>query len=751
MKSSLALRKHGARCLLGILLTLAAAVLCLAGNDNIARLDAMLGDWRMRAEKPQLDRRIVIVDIDEQSLSRVGRFPWSRDIQARLVRQLTGHYGVSALGFDIAFPEADTSSGYAVLQGLAHGELAGVAGLPAQLEKLRPAMDYDGLFAEAMRGQPVVLGYSVSEQQRKGVLPKPAFTVADLNGRSVTAYVARGYEANIAPLQAAAQGAGIFTALTDADGVVRSSTLLQRIGDGYYPSLSLATVAVYLQARAIAPRFTGTADTLSARELANGGLEHLMLFTPRGAMAIPVGEALTTTVQYRGTGGPDGGAFRYVSASDVLAGTVPPALLKGAIVLVGTTAPGLNDIRATPVNAEYPGVEVHANLIKSMLDGRFKARPDYALALELVQIVLFGLLLAGALAVLPPAGVMLATVGALAAAVGINLYLYAAHDLVLGGAVLLLLILALFIANLAWGYFFEVRKGRALVARFGEYVAPELVAEMADDPQRYTMEGENRELTVLFADVRGFTAISEQLAPAALREYINEYLTAMSEDIRDSHGGTLDKYIGDAVMAFWGAPVAFGDHASRAVASALLMQGSAARLNRQFCARGWPALRIGIGINTGSMHVGDMGSRIRRAYTVMGDSVNLAARLEGASKLYGVGIVVGEVTRAAAPDFLYRELDRIRVLGKQEAVAIFEPRGLLADAGKAELAQLERWHAVLVRLRARDWEQAGAQLARLQADFPDDGLYRLYAARLEQYRNAPPPADWDGVTALHSK
>ncbi|MBW3497666.1 CHASE2 domain-containing protein [Janthinobacterium sp. NKUCC08_JDC] len=751
MKLSQAWRKHGARSLLGILLTLAAAVLCLAGNDTVARLDAMLGDWRMRAETPQLDRRIVIVDIDERSLAKVGRFPWSRDIQARLVRQLAGHYGVAALGFDIAFPEADTSSGYAVLQGLAQGELAGVAGLPAQLEKLRPAMDYDGLFAEAMRGQPVVLGYSVSEQQRKGVLPKPAFTVADLNGRTVTAYVARGYEANIAPLQAAAQGAGIFTALTDADGVVRSSTLLQRIGDGYYPSLSLATVAVYLQARAIAPRFTGTADTLSARELASGGLEHIMLFTPRGALAIPVGEALTTTVQYRGAGGPDGGGFRYVSASDVLAGTVPPALLKGAIVLVGTTAPGLNDIRATPVNAEYPGVEVHANLIKSMLDGRFKARPDYALALELVQILLFGLLLAGALAVLPPAGVMLATLGALAAAIGINLYLYATHDLVLGGAVLLLLIVALFIANLAWGYFFEVRKGRALVARFGEYVAPELVAEMADDPRRYTMEGENRELTVLFADVRGFTAISEQLAPAALREYINEYLTAMSEDIRDSHGGTLDKYIGDAVMAFWGAPVAFGDHASRAVASALLMQGSAARLNQQFCARGWPALRIGIGINTGPMHVGDMGSRIRRAYTVMGDSVNLAARLEGASKLYGVGIVVGEATRAAAPDFLYRELDRVRVVGKQEAVAIFEPRCPLAGAPAAELAQLERWHAVLASLRASDWAAAGAQLARLQADFPGDGLYRLYAARLEQYQSAPPPAGWDGVTELHSK
>ena len=204
-------------------------------------------------------------------------------------------------------------------------------------------------------------------------------------------------------------------------------------------------------------------------------------------------------------------------------------------------------------------------------------------------------------------------------------------------------------------------------------------------------------------------------------------------------------------MAFWGAPVAFPDHASRAVASALLMQQSAARLNGELAARGWPPLRIGIGLNTGPMHVGDMGSRIRRAYTVMGDSVNLAARLEGASKRYGVGIVAGPATRAAAPEFLYRELDMVRVLGKQEAVAIFEPRCLLADATAAELAQLGRWHEALARLRARDWHAAAALIGQLQADFPDDGLYRLYAARVEAYCRTPPAADWDGVTALDSK
>ncbi|OBV36684.1 CHASE2 domain-containing protein [Janthinobacterium psychrotolerans] len=749
MRSLAALKKHGARLLLGALLTLLAACasIGLFGSDTVGRLDAMLGDMRMRVEAPLLDKRIVIVDIDEKSLNQIGRFPWGRDVQARLVSQLTGHYGVAAVGFDISFPEADTSSGYGVLANLARGELAGVPGLRSQLERLKPQMDYDALFAEAMRGQPVVLGYSVSDRQKKGVLPKPAFTVADLNGRTVTAFTAPGYEANLAQLQQAAHGAGIFTALTDSDGVLRSSTLLQRIGDGYYPSLSLATASVYLKARAIAPVFGQSADELSEAEREHGGLDHIAVFTPRGRLDIPVGEALTTTIQFRGKGGPDGGAFRYVSAADVLMGAVPTEVLHGAIVLVGTTAAGLNDIRATPVNAEFPGVEVHANLIKSILDGHFKSRPDYALAIEFGQVMLVGLLLGCALALATPAAAVLLAGGALAGALGLNWWLYHHFDAALDIAVLLLLIAALFVANLAWGYFFEVRKGRALVSRFGQYVAPELVAQMADNPDRYSMDGESRELTVLFADVRGFTAISEQMTPQELREYINLYLTAMSEDIRDSHGGTLDKYIGDAVMAFWGAPLAFPDHASRAVASALLMQRSAARLNQEFQARGWPALQIGIGLNSGLMHVGDMGSRIRRAYTVMGDAVNLGARLEGITKVYGVGIAVSEFTCAQAPQFAYRELDRVRVKGKTEPVAIYEPRGLLAEADAGELALLASWTRVLQLLRAQDWDGAEAILLEL----PDDGLRGLYTARLRQYRNDPPGADWDGVTTFETK
>lgn len=748
-----AARRHGVRWLCGLLLTVAAAlhVTGHASLDALERLDTFIAGLRMRVEPPALDPRVVIVDIDERSLTAVGRFPWSRDVMARLVTQLTRHYRVAAVGFDVSFPEPDHSSGFGVLAALAERELQGVPGLPAQLERLRPQMDYDGLLAAAMAGQPVVLGYATAGSQAKGVLPAPAFTQDALNGRTLDAWQARGYEANIARLQQAAQGAGIFSVLPDRDGVVRSTPLLQKIGNGYYPTLSLATVAVALRARAIAPLWSDTVDTMTAAQKASGGLDAIALFHPEGAIRIPVGEGLTTTVQFRGSGGPRGGAFRYVSAVDVLRGTVRPQVLDGVIVLVGTTAAGLNDLRATPVSAVYPGVEVHANLIKSILDGSFKARPDYAVAAELAQVLLAGVVLTFALAALAPAFSILLAVAALGAAAWFNFYLYSTHDAVLNLAPLLVLIVALFVFNLAWGYFFEVRRGRALVSRFGEYVAPELVAEMAENPERYTMEGENRELTVMFVDVRGFTTISEGMAPRELREYINRYLTVMSEDIRASHRGTLDKYIGDAVMAFWGAPVPFPDHASRAVATALLMQHSAARLDAEFRRRGWPALAIGIGINTGLMHVGDMGSSIRRAYTVMGDAVNLAARLEGITKVYGVGIAVGAATRAAAPEFAYRELDLVRVKGKREPVAIYEPVGPAAEVDAAAQAELARWHAALALVRAQHWDEAEAALQALAASAPQRRLYALYLERIGVYRRAPPGAEWDGVTTFVTK
>jgi adenylate cyclase len=744
------LKKCGARWALGVLLTLAAALYTngIWHSHAIERQDTIIADLRMRLEGPAPDPRIVIVDIDPKSLATVGRFPWSRDVMARLVDQLAGHYGTRAIGFDVSFPEPDTSSGYTVLERLARRELKDVPGMETKLAALRPELDYDGQFAKALAKGPVVLGYNVSPLLAKGALPRPAFTVADLGGRRLDAYQAAGYEANIARLQEAARGAGSFTVEPDADGVVRTVPLLQRIGDGYYPSLGLATAAVYLGATAIRPDF-GDESLVGQNDAA--GADGIVLTLPQGRMGIPVGDGLTTVVQFRGPGGPRGGTFRYVSAVDVLQGRVPASVLKDAIVLVGTTAPGLQDLRSTPVNGEYPGVEVHANVIKSILDGRFKSHPDYATAIEFLQVLAAGMLLALLLPALAPLPAVLVSAAVFAAVAGGNWFLYREMDWATDMFVCLLLVALLFVANVAWGYLFEFRKGRALVSRFGEYVAPELVAQMAENPQAYTMEGESRELSVMFVDVRGFTTISEGLAPKALREYINLYLTAMSEDIRGSHQGTLDKYIGDAVMAFWGAPVAFADHARRAVATALLMQASAARLNDDFQRRGWPPLAIGIGINSGIMHVGDMGSAIRRAYTVMGDAVNLASRLEGITKVYGVGIAVGAATRLAAPEFVYRELDLVRVKGKNAPVAIYEPLGKPADLEPAVLDELAAWDAALARVRARDWDGAQAAVAVLHAAHPQRALYALYLERIARWRAQPPGADWDGVTTFDTK
>ncbi|MFS2003984.1 CHASE2 domain-containing protein [Duganella sp. CT11-25] len=748
-------RKYGLRWALGLCLT-AVAVLQVSGDiriDAIERMDTFFSGLRMRLVKPVLDPKIVIVDIDEKSIAEVGHFPWNRKIVARLVTQLTTHYEVAAAGFDIVFPEADNTSGYDVLDHLAEGEMKNVAGFRGKVDALKESLDYDGLLASALQDQPVVLGYNIADDQRKGKLPDPFFTTETLNGRTVPAFGSNGYLANLERLQEAAATGGIFTAITDADGILRRSALLMRIGDGYYPTLSLATAAVALQARAITPSFSTNVAELSASERAHGGLEKLLMFVgqEKKPLVIPVGENLTGAIEFRGTGGPKGGAFPYVSAADVLAGRVKKDVMAGHIILVGTTAPGLLDLRPTPVNNEYPGVEVHANLIKSILDERFKVRPDYADGIEGMQVVLVGLLLSIALAVMSPLRSILLAALVAGGVFGLNYWAYTDMDWVLKMAMTLVLIACVFVLNVAWGYFFEVRKGQALVSRFGEYVAPELVAEMAENPEKYNMDGESRELTVLFVDVRGFTTISEGLTPKALREYINLYLTAMSEDIRDSHRGTLDKYIGDAVMAFWGAPVAFDDHASRAVATSLLMQASAHRLNDDFVARGWPPLKIGIGLNSGLMHVGDMGSKIRRAYTVMGDAVNLGSRLEGITKVYGVGITVGEATRAAAPEFAYRELDLVKVKGKNEPVAIFEPIVLDKDLADAERHELERWHAALAAVRAQQWEQAETIIAELQALSPGRGLYQLYVERIAYYRAHPPGEGWDGVTTFETK
>jgi adenylate cyclase len=304
---------------------------------------------------------------------------------------------------------------------------------------------------------------------------------------------------------------------------------------------------------------------------------------------------------------------------------------------------------------------------------------------------------------------------------------------------------------MAYGFFVEARGKRQISELFANYVPPELVQIMAQDPSAFSMAPIERELTVLFADVRDFTSISEHLSPETLSELINAYLTAMSEVIRDGHRGTLDKYIGDAVMAFWGAPVANASHAQDAVRAALAMQRAAQSLNQDFLRRGWPPLLIGIGLNTGPMRVGDMGSKFRRAYTVMGDAVNLGARLEGLTKVYGVDILIGENTRALLPGWTCREVDRVRVKGKDRTVAIFEPLGLTSDLPADVLDEIAQWDLALAAYRTHDWPLAASRLAVLRTAHPLRGLYAVFAQRVADFAQTAPAPDWDGSSKFDAK
>ena len=713
-------------------------------SNTLERLDIFFYDLRVRVQKPKLDPRVVIVDIDEKSLNEIGRWPWSRNVFADIIDNLTDYYQVRAVGLDIQFSEPDLSSGYTTLEALSRNELKDVPSFESKLAELKPQLDYDQRFAKAIQGKPVVLGYFLSAEQKKGVLPAPAFTVSELNGRKLNAVPFKGYDANIETLQSAARSGGFFNADLDADGILRSTLLLGRIGDGYYESLGLATARVAMHATTAKPVF------LHATGRDYGTLDSILLNTEPEPKRVPVEDFLKVQIDYRGTGGPDGGGFRYVSATDVLHKRIDFQHLANRIILIGTTAPGLNDLRATPIRSDYPGVEAHANVIASILDGKFKQRPDYAPGYDVLQILVIGAILILALSYLKPLPSMLFTLVSGVGVIWFNFWAYRSLDLILPVATLLLLMLSLFILNVAWGYWFEFRKGRAITSLFGEYVAPELVEVMAEDPENYSMEGEKRDITIMFADVRNFTTISESLEANTLREYINRYLTDVSEDIRGNRG-TLDKYIGDCVMAFWGAPVPLQDHAARAVGTALQMLKTAKRLNEEYIERGWPPLKIGIGVNTGEARVGDMGSKIRRAYTVMGDPVNLASRLEGLTKEYGVSLAVGEETMRAAPQFAYRELDRVRPKGKNEPVAIYEPICLETELDATMRRSLAQWHEALALYREQKWDKSAAILRELYDAYPDEWLYDIFLESIEEFRANPPGPDWDGVTTFKTK
>lgn len=754
-----ALRQHWLR----ILITLVPVVVALGHAAGVWRspfvepFDNFIYDARLRLTMPRtLDPRIVIVDIDDPSLQQFGQWPWSRDTLARLTDELMVRQQAAVLGYDVLFVEADGSTGLATLRGLATGPLKDNAAFATALERIAPSLDHDLTFARSLAGKRVSLGYYFTQTptpHAKGALPAPVISTEAFPRGPDYATRWNGFAGSIAPLAQAAPVSGFINVLIgdSEDGVVRAAPLLARYdGDaatpGFYESLALA---VYRQARdmpAVRPAFmaSGLADAPIL-------LGALVLDSPTAAqLRVPVDQSASLLVPFRGPGGARGGSFRYVAAADVLTGKLAPAELKDKIVLVGATAPGLQDLRATPVGAAFPGVEVHANIVSGLLDDRLPYAPDYAPGYDVLVLLVAGLTLAFGMSMLPASRAVLlgAAVGAIV--VGLNALLFASYGLVLPLAVALMMVAMAFVFNMSWGYFVEARARRSLARLFGTYVPPQLVDEMLVRPERYSMQAESKELTVMFCDMRGFTQLSEQMAPTELQAFLNTVFSRLTEII-NAHRGTVDKYMGDCVMAFWGAPVDTPHHATLAVQAAIEMVAAVQEINLAHRDGGRPEISVGIGLNTGVMSVGDMGSAVRRSYTVVGDAVNLAARLEGLGGHYGAQILATESTRRAVPTCVWQELDRVYVRGKAQAVAVFTPVGRSGDIGMAQLEQLERWALVLSAYRAQQWAEGQTLLAPLLAEDTKKVLYQLYAKRLASMALQPKDPDWDGAIRFETK
>ena len=727
-------------------IALAFFAMHVAGNPRfeiIDRVENYLYDVRIRMTMPStLDDRIVIIDIDEASQAELGQWPWPRNTLADIIDRLFDDYGITVLGLDALFAEAEETSAERVIATLAASEVGQDPAVRLQLERLRDSLDSNIRFAESLIARDVIMGFVFkdylgdNEPRETGVLPAPIIRAAQLQGVEVPFLRAAGFAGNLPALQENAVGGGFFDSpIIDADGVFRRAPLVQEYRGDLYPSLALAVAHTALGA-------PGTSLVFAPGERMSGiELESFRL----GDIEIPVNEQVAVYIPYRGPQE----SFRFVSAKDVLSGAAPREALEGRIALLGASAAGLLDLRSTPVGQRYIGVEVHANLVAGILDNAIRQQPAWSNGLEMTLLFVIATLMALVVPRLMPLTALAFVVGVLAVTMAGNLWMWSSLGLVVPLASLLVFTVLTAMLQITYRFFVEQRNKRHLSQVFGQYIPPSLVEEIDETGEEISLEGETREMSVLFSDVRGFTTISEGLDATELTRMINEFLTPFTYAIQHQRG-TIDKYMGDCVMAFWGAPLADPDHARHAVLAAFEMLAAVRALDEPFRARGWPAIRVGVGIASGDMNVGNMGSEFRIAYTVMGDTVNLGSRLEGLTKQYGVDIIVSERTAQLVPEFTFRELDLVRVKGKNEPVAILEPVGPSDSIAAATAEELALYTEALAAYRRKEWTVSQNAFQTLK-DRTEHLLYTMYLDRIEQFGREPPPGDWDGVFTHLSK
>ena len=703
----------------------------------LTSLENQAYDARLKITLPEnVNKQVVIIDIDEKSLEEIGQWPWNRNILARINDILFDHYDIKTIGYDIVFAEEDIDEGAKLLDKMAKGSLKNDPLFIEEYNQVIPSLQHDERFAESLKGRNTVMGFVMDTDTKKGGLPK-AITKLDKNILSKLAINKTvGYTANLKLLQDSAYSGGFFNnPLLDDDGVFRRVPLLQTYENELHESLALALARVAVGQ----PVIEMVVETSDTNDL-------FLEWVAIGELAIPVDHQSGVLVPYIGKQK----SFDYISAVDVLNRTAEKEKLQGQIALFGTSAPGLLDLRTIPLEPAYPGVEVHANIIQGILDGRILHAPGYTQGFEFILIITIGIALTFILPMLSALFSTLIIVGSITLLIATNFYAWTSAQLVLPIASSVLLVILLFALQMTYGFFVESRGKRQLAHLFGQYVPPELVDEMSMNMEDISLDGEMREMSVLFSDVRGFTTISEGLEPKELTDYINAFLTPITKVIHDNRG-TIDKYMGDCVMAFWGAPLDDNQHALHSLNAAIDVVERMVILRQEFTEKQWPEIYVGVGVNTGTMNVGNKGSEFRVDYTVLGDSVNLGSRLEGLTKIYGVDIITSEFTRHEVPEFEYRELDRVRVKGKDKPVTIYEPLGLLENISKADRKLLKQFHIGIKQYRAQNWDAAEREIFGLSQLDPDRKIYKIYLDRIMHYRETPPEANWDGSFTHTSK
>lgn len=723
------------------------AVLRFAGCPFIDLVDARAVDFRFLQRGPlEPDRDIAIVAIDDRSIEEVGRWPWPRPTQARLLRVINaGEPAVVA--FDIVQSEAtepiDSAAVLARLRGLGEQTFAAVE--RALATQARP----DERLATAIKdSRKAILGYYVDfesspdgeaaeDEERAspagGAVPSyrvDTFSLVRQSEQELSTRVPSASDAvvNLPMFRDAAAGQAFFNVLPDrADGMVRRVPLVIRLNGEHAIPLALAAARAFLDN----PPTTISYAPFGVAEVRLGDIE------------IPSAEDGQLMLNYRGRGK----TFEHISAADLLNGAVDPAVLRGRIALIGVTATGVADMRVTPFDGFFPGVEIHATAIDNVLRHDFVWQPKWLVVSEITAILIGGIVLGGALTTFR------GWWGALVAASLVFAYLagsqwaFETHGYVFSVLYPTLAFGAIFGTINIQHYLAEERERRRTRRMLELYLSPSMAEFVSERPERLNLGGDRRSMTVLFSDIRGFTAISEQMSPEALVECLNVYLGKMTDAVFAS-GGMLDKYIGDAVMAVWGAPLPSEHHQRQAIRTALDMIAALDEFNRETADRGWPELRIGIGINTGEMVFGNMGSEHHMSLTVMGDEVNIASRLEGLTSMYGAPIIVSEATLAGAGDGVFaRELDLVRVKGKGRPVRIFE----VYDPDRVSSQYIDAYAVGLAAYKNRDWKLAIECFERAYAAKSGDLATLLFLERCAVLQESDPGPEWDGVTILTKK